>query len=166
MTRDEKEERYVDKKRNNGGMLLPEDYDRLLKVEQGSPLLRVSVTPWSGIYRRAFVMEKNCRFNSLRCVNDRSFYTKVMTNADRIMVTRDRVTVHRENQDTSLVGKRAEHFDCQIASLQLTEAQLKADAVPQESMDAVMKQEFIDPKIANIVLRFLQNPVPVCILLC
>ncbi len=144
MTRDEKEERYVDKKRNNGGTLLPEDYDRLLKVEQGSPLLRVSVTPWSGIYRRAFVMEKNCRFNSLRCVNDRSFYTKVMTNADRIMVTRDRVTVHRENQDTSLVGKRAEHFDCQIASLQLTEAQLKADAVPQESMDAVMKQEFMD----------------------
>ncbi len=107
LTRDEKTGAYVDKRRNSGSMLRPEDFDRLLKVEKDSPLLKISVTPWSGIYRRSFVLEKNCRFNRLRCVNDRSFYNKIMTNAERIMITRDRVTVHRENQDQSLVGRRS-----------------------------------------------------------
>ena len=144
MTRDEKEERYVDKRRNNGGMLKVGDYDRLLKVEKNSPLLRVSVTPWSGIYRRAFVLEKHCRFNHLRCVNDRSFWTKVMTNAERIMVTRDRVTVHRENQDHSLVGNRAAHFDCQVESVRLTEKQLLEDGISPEAVEVVMAQEYQD----------------------
>ena len=144
MTRDEKEERYVDKRRNNGGMLKVGDYDRLLKVEKNSPLLRVSVTPWSGIYRRAFVQEKHCRFNHLRCVNDRSFWTKVMTNAERIMVARDRVTVHRENQDHSLVGNRASHFDCQVESVRLTEKQLLEDGISPEAVDVVMAQEYQD----------------------
>ena len=144
MTRDEKEERYVDKRRNNGGMLKVGDYDRLLKVEKNSPLLRVSVTPWSGIYRRAFVLEKHCRFNHLRCVNDRSFWTKVMTNAERIMVARDRVTVHRENQDHSLVGNRAAHFDCQVESVRLTEKQLLEDGISPEAVEVVMAQEYQD----------------------
>ena len=52
LTYDEKGNRFIDKKRNSGGFLLPEDFGRLLKAEQGSPLLRISVTPWSGIYRR------------------------------------------------------------------------------------------------------------------
>ena len=144
MTRDEKEERYVDKRRNNGGMLRVGDYGRLLKAEKDSPLLRVSVTPWSGIYRRAFVQEKHCWFNSLKCVNDRSFWTKVMTNADRIMISRDRVTVHRENQDHSLVGRRAANFDCQIDSVRLTEKQLREDGIPQETTEVIMGQEYQD----------------------
>ena len=144
LTYDEKTNRYVDKKRNSGGFLLPEDYGRLLKPEQGSPLLRISVTPWSGIYRRAFVLEKNCRFNRLRCVNDRSFWTKIMTNAERIMISQDRVTVHRENQDHSLVGNRAKNFDCQIGSVGLTEEQLAQDGIDPDTMELIMSQEYQD----------------------
>ena len=156
LTWDEKEGRYVDKPRNSGGLLGIEDYNRLLKVGRDSALLRVGVTPWSGIYRRAFVLEKNCRFNHLRCVNDRSFWTKVMTNADRMMIVRDRVTVHRISQDQSLVGKRSEHFDCQIESAQLTEHQLREDGVSPEAMGQIMQQEYVD--LAVWYSRFSVNP--------
>ncbi len=156
LTLDEKERRYVDKPRNSGGLLDTTDYDRLLKVEKNSPLLRVGVTPWSGIYRRAFVLEKNCRFNHLRCVNDRSFWTKVMTNAERIMVTRDRVTVHRVSQDQSLVGRRASHFDCQIESARLTENQLREDGVSPEAASLIMQQEYVD--LTVWYNRFSVNP--------
>lgn len=144
LTYDEKENKYIDKKRNSGGFLLPEDFGRLLKPEVGSPLLRISVTPWSGIYRRAFVMEKNCRFNRLRCVNDRSFWSKVMTTAERIMLSQDRVTVHRENQDHSLVGNRARNFDCQIESVGLTEEQLARDGIDPDTAELIMSQEYQD----------------------
>ena len=144
LTYDEKENYFVDKKRNSGGFLLPEDFNRLLKLEQGSPLLRISVTPWSGIYRRAFVMEKNCRFNRLRCVNDRSFYTKMMTTAERMMLSQDRVTVHRENQDHSLVGNRARNFDCQIDSVRLTQEQLTQDGIDPDTAELIMSQEYQD----------------------
>ena len=156
LTLDEKERRYVDKPRNSGGLLDTADYDRLLKVEKNSPLLRVGVTPWSGIYRRAFVLEKNCRFNHLRCVNDRSFWTKVMTNAERIMVARDRVTVHRVSQDQSLVGRRAAHFDCQIESARLTENQLREDGVSPEAASLIMQQEYVD--LTVWYNRFSVNP--------
>lgn len=144
LTYDEKGNRYVEKKYNSGLLLWPKDYNRLLTMGDNSPLMRISVVPWSGIYRRAFLMEKNCRFNRLRCVNDRSFYTKVMTTAERIMISRDRVTVHRENQDQSLVGKRAEHFDCQIESVRITEEQLRADGISPENTELIMRQEYQD----------------------
>ena len=156
LTIDEKACRYVDKPRNSGGLLTVEDYDRLLKVEKNSPLLRVGVTPWSGIYRRAFVLEKGCSFNHLRCVNDRSFWTKIMTNSERIMVTRDRVTVHRVSQDQSLVGRRSAHFDCQIESVRLTENQLREDGIPEAAAALIMQQEYID--LVVWYNRFSVNP--------
>lgn len=144
LTYDEKNRRYVDKKRNSGGYLQPGDYGRLLKTEADSPLLKISVAPWSGIYRTEFVRKEKCRFNNLRCVNDRSFYSKVITCAERIMIARDRVTVHRVNQDNSLVGKKSYHFDCQIDSILLTEKQLVSDGVSPELTELIMKQEYQD----------------------
>ena len=144
LTRDEKDGSYVDKPRNSGSLLKTEDFDRLLKVEMNSPLLRVGVTPWSAVYRRAFVLEKHCSFNHLRCVNDRSFWNKVMTNAERVMVTRDRVTVHRISQDQSLVGRRSAHFDCQIGSAEITEKQLREDGISRDAAALVMQQEYTD----------------------
>ena len=144
LTRDEKDGSYVDKPRNSGSLLKTEDFDRLLKVEKNSPLLRVGVTPWSAVYRRAFVLEKHCSFNHLRCVNDRSFWNKVMTNAERVMVTRDRVTVHRISQDQSLVGRRSAHFDCQIGSAEITEKQLREDGISRDAAALVMQQEYTD----------------------
>ena len=144
LTYDMKAKKYVAYGTNDFSSLITGDYDRLLNLDENSPLLRISVAPWSGMYRRQFVVSRNCRFNGLRCVNDRSFFTKIITNHPRIMCSSDRVVVHRINQDGSLVGTKADHFDCQINSLLLTEKQLREDNVPADIAEFVMRHEYRD----------------------
>jgi len=120
------------------------DYNRLLHADTDDVLYRISVVPWNGIYRRAFLQEHNIQFNTLFCINDRSFYWRVMTNAERIMLSRDRLVVHRVGQPESLVGKRAQHFDCQFRSVNITGRQLEQDKIDPEVCGRVMKSEFSD----------------------
>ena len=157
LTYDMKQQKYVASKANEFSSIKYGDYYRLLDVCEGSPLLRISVAPWSGLYKRDFVVSHGCRFNGLRCVNDRSFYTKIITNHPRIMCSLDRVVVHRINQDHSLVGTKADHFDCQIRSLQLTEAQLKADQVSRDIAEIIMRHEYSDT--GHWYLRYASDPV-------
>ena len=105
-TLDEGSNRFIRNARNDFSHLEDGDYDRLLIPEEDSPLLKISVAPWSGMCRRAFLEEHGCRFNGLRCVNDRSFFNRVITAGGRYMCARDRVTVHRVNQSDSLIGQR------------------------------------------------------------
>lgn len=115
-----------------------------LTLDEGSPIYKVNVAPWNGIYRRSFLLEKNIRFNDLFCVNDRSFFNQVITNAGRMMLSRDRLVVHRVGLSDSLIGVRAQHFDCHFRSIELVEAQLLRDNVPFEVADRIMRKEFTD----------------------
>lgn len=124
--------------------LRPGDFNRLLSSEVGSPIYSVNVSPWNGIYRRSFLEEKGLRFNDLICVNDRSFFCAVITNAQRMMIARDHLVVHRVNLPDSLVGIRAQHFDCHFRSVELIEAQLMRDQVAPELAEHLMGKEFTD----------------------
>ena len=124
--------------------LRPGDFNRLLSLEEGSPIYKVNVSPWNGLYRRAFLEEKKIRFNDLFCVNDRSFYSAVITNAGRMMIARDRLVVHRVGLDNSLVGLRAQHFDCHFRSIELVEDRLMRDEVEPDVMERMMRKEFAD----------------------
>ena len=35
--------------------LRPGDFNRLLTLEEGSPIYKVNVAPWNGVYRRTFL---------------------------------------------------------------------------------------------------------------
>ena len=144
LTYDAGRKRFVENRMNDFSQLQPGDFNRLLELYENSPLLAICVAPWSGLFRRSFVLENGCRFNSLFCVNDRSFYTKVITQHGRFMCSPDRVIIHRVNQKESLIGKRAEHFDCQIESLRITETQLAEDAVPPAIAEMIMTREYQD----------------------
>lgn len=124
--------------------LRPGDFNRLLTLEAGSPIYKVNVAPWNGVYRRTFLEKNNIVFNTLFCVNDRSFFNKVITNAERMMIARDRLVVHRVNMKESLVGKRAEHFDCHFRSIEIVSDQLVADEVDEEIKLLIMQKEFKD----------------------
>ena len=124
--------------------LRPGDFNRLLTLEEGSPIYKVNVAPWNGVYRRTFLEKNNIVFNTLFCVNDRSFFNKVITNAERMMIARDRLVVHRVNMKESLVGKRAEHFDCHFRSIEIVSDQLVADEVDEEIKLLIMQKEFKD----------------------
>ncbi|MGM9538470.1 MAG: glycosyltransferase [Candidatus Onthomonas sp.] len=124
--------------------LRPGDFNRLLDLEAGSPIYQVNVSPWNGIYRRAFLLEEGLQFNDLFCVNDRSFFAAVITHAKRMMIARDRLVVHRVNLADSLIGVRAQHFDCHFRSIELVEAQLLRDQVDLEVAERMMRKEFTD----------------------
>ncbi|MCD8190924.1 MAG: glycosyltransferase [Clostridiales bacterium] len=124
--------------------LQPGDFNRLLTLEENSPIYKVNVAPWNGIYRRTFLEEHEIRFNSLFCVNDRSFFVKVITNAKRMMIARDRLVVHRVKMKTSLVGVRAQHFDCHFRSIEVVSGQLMQDQIDPETARLMMRKEFTD----------------------
>ena len=124
--------------------LRPGDFNRLLGLEEGSAIYKVNVSPWNGLYRRNFLEEKQIRFNDLYCVNDRSFFSAVITNAGRMMLARDRLVVHRVSLESSLVGLRAQHFECQFRSIELVEERLGRDGVELDVAMRMMKKEFDD----------------------
>lgn len=124
--------------------LRPGDFNRLLNLEADSPIYKVNIAPWNGIYRRSFLEEKNIWFNDLHCVEDRSFFCKVITNAERMMIARDRLVVHRVNQETSLIGVRKDYFDCHFRSIELVSEQLIQDNVDADTTLLLMQKEFND----------------------
>lgn len=79
---------------------------------------KVSVVPWNGIYRRSFVIDNGLRFNTLVCVNDRSFYAASLVYARRVMILDMNTVYHRTNNPESLVGKRFDNFDCHFRSFE------------------------------------------------
>lgn len=124
--------------------LRPGDFNRLLTLDAGSPIYTVNVSPWNGIYRRSFLEEKGLRFNNLTCVNDRSFFCAVITHAQRMMIARDMLVVHRVNLPDSLIGVRAQHFDCHFRSIEMIEAQLVGDQIDPQVAERIMRKEFTD----------------------
>ncbi len=124
---------------------IPEDcFDRILGEELKDLIQHMCVTPWSGIYRREFLLENEIRFNHLVCVNDRSFFMHMITKAKRVMLNQTRLVVHRSNLPGSLVSRRAAHYDCQFESIRIIEAQLAKDEVPEALASAIMDYEYID----------------------
>ena len=119
-------------------------FDRYILPESEDALFHISVAPWAGIYKRSFIIEKNIRFNNLICCNDRSFYNAVITNAKKIMITRDRLVVYRTNQEKSLIGTRAKHFDCHFRSIEIAADRLVKDGVDPELQKKVLSKEFGD----------------------
>lgn len=79
-------------------------------------LLLVADVPWNGIYLKTFLDENQITFNSLRCVNDHSFFIHCLIRAQRIMVISRMMVQYRVAQAGSLVGGKADHFNCHISS--------------------------------------------------
>lgn len=102
-------------------------------------LLYVADVPWNGLYRRKFLQENSIRFNSLICVNDHSFYIACLIWAKRIMVTNTPVVCYRISQSQSLVGRKAENFDAQLASFEIVQELSKK--VPFELSHIIMQHE-------------------------
>ncbi len=125
------------------------DYNRLLDPEKDQILMRCNVTPWSGIYKRSFLVDKKISFNSLYCCNDRSFFNHVIITADRIMISMDYVVIHRVSVSGSLIDTRAAHFDCNCESVRIIEKILLDNEVSQTLFTSIMKREFDDLLLWN-----------------
>ena len=105
----------------------------------------LSFVPWNGIYKRAFLLENGIRFNRLFCVNDRSFFVECCIKGRRMMVTRQKtIARHRMNMNTSLVGSRLKHFDCQYESFRIMKRICEENHVSRKVRHEILDQELND----------------------
>lgn len=82
-------------------------------------LLKTARAPWTSFVKRSYLMENNIRFNSLKCINDHSFYIDVITHANRIVICNCYMVCYQTNNKESLMGIRYENFICLIQSYQI-----------------------------------------------
>ena len=104
----------------------------------------IAVVPWNGIYKRQFLIDNGICFNNLFCVNDRSFYVTVCIKASRMMVVRIPFIKHRMNMEDPLIGKRAQHFDCQFRSYELMEKICDENKVSNKVRFESLEHEMFD----------------------
>ena len=116
------------------------DRKRVLSfADRPKRLLNVFDVPWNGIYRRDFLNQNKIRFNSLICVNDHSFFIHCLLKAQRIMICDTVVACYRIGQSSSLVGKKAKHFDAQIDSYKIVRK--LCDEIAPEYKTLVLRNE-------------------------
>ena len=141
---DEKAAYTVNKEKSDFGNLSAKDFETVLNYQNCKNLASINATPWSGIYLRSFLLDHHIEFNDLLCVNDRSFFKKVLISCKRMMVSKDMVVIHRLNVSQSLISKRAENFECHYQSIQIIEKDLLKAQLNKEEFKQLFKDEFND----------------------
>ena len=77
------------------------------------------VPPWNKIYCRKFLQKHEIYFDTLICVNDRSFYIQTLLHAERIIVVSEYWINCRRNNPASLTGEtRLKNYDCHFHSFE------------------------------------------------
>lgn len=110
-------------------------------------LPKVTVVPWGGIFRKAFLTKNNIRFSNLICVNDRSFFWESVLKAERIAFSRTFFVNYRTNISTSLVGNRIKNFECHFRSYEMIHELTRN--LPMKMRRCILSGELLD--IANWV---------------
>lgn len=139
-------------------------------AEHPQQLLHVADVPWNGLYRRSFLEENQIFFNSLRCINDHSFFVHCLIKAKRIMVTLRKTVYYQIEQSGSLIGGKANHYNCHIESygivrnlvqdlpLQLRQLVLQQELYSLLDWYTRLRDKALDPKkIETELLNFLQQ---------
>ncbi|MDE7018211.1 MAG: glycosyltransferase [Lachnospiraceae bacterium] len=103
-------------------------------------LLKTARAPWTSFIKRSYLIEHNIKFNSLRCVNDRSFYMDVIMHTNRIVICNCYMTCYQINNKESLMGIRSDNFICLMQSYQIIK-DLVAD-MPDNLRKKVLGYEF------------------------
>ncbi|MBN1367311.1 MAG: glycosyltransferase family 2 protein [Dehalococcoidales bacterium] len=107
---------------DNLSYLSPSDFNNVTSFsENPKKFVDISVSPWNALYKRSLITENNIYFNSLMCVNDRSFCVTVTINARRVIFADSYIIYHRDNILSSLVGLRSKYFECHFASYRMIE---------------------------------------------
>lgn len=110
-------------------------------------LLKTARAPWTSFVKRSYLLEHNIKFNSLKCVNDRSFYIDVIMHTNRIVICNCYMMCYQINNKESLMGIRSENFICLIKSYQIIK-----DMVTGMSLD--LKKKILGYEFNSIVAQY------------
>ncbi len=144
--------------------------------EEVDVFLHLGYAPWSGICRRAFLIEHGILFDSLKRVNDHSFYVQVITTSDRKGFYDGYVLNHYVNNPNSLAAGRRQgmDYDCYIEALHIVEnvtkylskrvrrsvlnTELNSFAYDYLELPNDAKEKYIDMVRTGIVERYENEP--------
>ncbi|HBH94756.1 MAG TPA: hypothetical protein DDX91_03335, partial [Ruminococcaceae bacterium] len=118
-------------------------FDRAISYKSLYPVFsKICVAPWGGLFKRSFLIDNKIRFNSLVCVNDRSFFWESVLKAGTIVFSKVFLVHYRTNINTSLVGRRIKNFSCHFKSYELV---YKASgALPPKMRRSILDAEMFD----------------------
>lgn len=118
-------------------------FDRKIKYKSFYFLFsKICVAPWGGLFKRSFLIDEKIRFNSLVCINDRSFFWESILRAKTIIFSKAFLVSYRTNINTSLVGRRIKNFDCHFKSYELV---YKASStMPRKMRRNILNAEMFD----------------------
>lgn len=110
-------------------------------------LLNTARAPWTSFVKRSYLMENNIKFNSLKCVNDRSFYINVITHTNRIVICNCYMVCYQINNKESLMGIRNDNFVCLAQSYRIIR-----DIVSDMTDD--LKKKILKHEFCSLVGRY------------
>lgn len=118
-------------------------FNRVMSFEKNSKLLLNSpVVPWNKIIKRDLLVKEKLAFDSLKCVNDRSFNFKLLPIAQRIIIINEPIITYRIGNNKSLIGVRHQNFDCHFKSF---------DEIKQLYSDKNYKSDIINVFIFDLI---------------
>lgn len=122
-----------------------EDLLRPLSPERDDIALSIFGAPWASLYKREFLLRNNIRFGSppsddtqtsgAACDGERAFNAAVITNAEALMATKDRVAVHIIDADPNVSP------ECCESTLKAIEARMIEDGVSRPLFEKIMDAE-------------------------
>ena len=104
----------------------------------------IQVAPWAGIFKRKFLIDNNIQFNSLVCVNDRSFFAEAIFKANSIMFSNIFLINYTVNNNNSLIGNRGKYFNCHFKSYEIIES--ISNSLPKK-----LRQSYLNCEIYDII---------------
>lgn len=118
-------------------------FNKIMRFEYNSKLLlNAPVVPWNKIIKRELITTNNLQFDSLKCVNDRSFNFKLLPVAKKIFISSSSIVNYRIGNSKSLIGVRYNNFDCHFRSF---------DEVKNNYANKQIRTELIEVFIHDLV---------------
>ncbi len=102
-------------------------------------IVGIADVPWNGLYLRSFLDNHKIRFNSLRCVNDHSFFINCFIHAKRMILSDIYVSYYRVGQKNSLISVRSNHYDDQLKSYNIVKE--ICENLPQKFSRIILRRE-------------------------
>ena len=112
---DNQEQKIISTSYTNISAIALEYFDKkIYPYKDYRNILEIPDAPWSGFYALEFLNRKSIRFDSLKCVNDVTFYHRCLLNCKVMYLSSNKYVYYRMNNPKSLISIRAENFDCQL----------------------------------------------------
>ncbi|MBZ7982168.1 glycosyltransferase [Campylobacter sp. RM12640] len=121
---DEQKDEIIESKYGNLSEFYLYFYKQLSFVNN-KELIKLPDSPWSGIYKREFLLQNHIYFDNLKCGNDVSFFINCLIKANKVFVLPIYLVYYRVNNPKSLIGIRSKNFNNQLEQFYIIEDIIK-----------------------------------------